>query len=113
LKEFGPSKFELVVPPESILAEPPVAVVDKNADRHGTRQAAEDYLKFLYTEQGQTIIAQNFFRPRMKSVAAKYSAQFPKLKLFTVDGVFGGWQKAQKEYFSDGGVFDEIYGAAH
>ena len=112
LKEFGPSKFEIVVPPESILAEPPVAVVDKNTDRHGTRQAAEDYVKFLYTEQGQTIIAQHYFRPRMKSVAAKFSAQFPKLKLFTIDGAFGGWQKAQKEYFGDGGVFDEIYGAA-
>jgi len=111
LKEFGPGKFEIIVPSESILAEPPVAWVDKNADRHGTRQVAEAYLRFLYTEQGQTIIARHFYRPRMKSVAAKFSSQFPDVKLFTVDEVFGGWQKAQKEYFSDGGIFDQIYGA--
>jgi sulfate transport system substrate-binding protein len=111
LKEFGPSKFEIVVPSESILAEPPVAVVDKNVDRHGTRQVAEAYLNFLYSEHGQTIIAEQYYRPRMKSVAAKFSSQFPQVKLFTIDEVFGGWQKAQKDYFSDGGVFDQIYGA--
>ena len=111
LKEFGSGKFEIVVPSESILAEPPVALVDKNVDRHGTRQVAEAYLNFLYSEQGQTIIAEQFYRPRMKSVAAKFSGQFPKVKLFTIDEVFGGWQKAQKDYFSDGGVFDQIYGA--
>ncbi len=111
LKEFGPSKFEIVAPSESILAEPPVAWVDKNVDRHGTLQVAKAYLRFLYTEQGQTIIAQQYYRPRMKSVAAKFSGQFPNVKLFTIDEVFGGWQKAQKEYFSDGGVFDQIYGA--
>jgi len=111
LREFGSSKFEIVVPSESILAEPPVAVVDKNVDRHGTRQVAEAYLNFLYTERGQTIIAQQYYRPRMKSVAAKFSSQFPSVRLFTIDEVFGGWQKAQKEFFSDGGVFDQIYGA--
>jgi sulfate transport system substrate-binding protein len=111
LREFGPDKFEIVAPSESILAEPPVAVIDKNVDRHGTRQVAEAYLQFLYTEQGQTVIAKDFYRPRMKSVAAKFSHQFPNVKLFTISDVFGGWQKAQKEYFSDGGVFDQIYGA--
>ena len=111
LREFGPDKFEIVAPSESILAEPPVALVDRNVDRHGTRQVAEAYLKFLYTEQGQTIIARDFYRPRMKSVAAKFARQFPNVKLFTISDVFGGWQKAQKEYFSDGGVFDQIYGA--
>ena len=111
LREFGPDKFEIVAPSESILAEPPVALVDKNVDRHGTRQVADAYLKFLYTEQGQTIAAQDFYRPRMKSVAAKFARQFPNVKLFTISDVFGGWQKAQKEFFSDGGVFDQIYGA--
>lgn len=113
LKTFGPSKFEIVYPSESILAEPPVAVVDKNADRHGTCQVAEAYLKFLYTEQAQTIIAKHFYRPQMSSVATQFSGQFPPIKLFTIDKVFGGWRKAQKEYFSDGGVFDQIYGAGH
>lgn len=113
LKTFGPSKFEIVYPSESILAEPPVAVVDKNADQHGTRQVAEAYLKFLYTEQAQTIIAKHFYRPQMASVAAQFSGQFPPIKLFTIDKVFGGWRKAQKDYFSDGGVFDQIYGAGH
>jgi len=111
LREFGPDKFEIVAPSESILAEPPVALVDRNVDRHGTRQVAEAYLKFLYTEQGQTIIARDFYRPRMKLVAGKFARQFPNVKLFTISDVFGGWQKAQKEYFSDGGVFDQIYGA--
>ncbi|HXJ95176.1 MAG TPA: sulfate ABC transporter substrate-binding protein [Terriglobia bacterium] len=111
LKQFGPSKFEIIVPSESILAEPPVAVVDKNVDRHGTRQVAEAYLKFLYSEQGQTIIAQQYYRPRLKPVAARFAGQFPNVKLFTIGEAFGGWQKAQKEYFSDGGVFDQIYGA--
>lgn len=110
-QQFGADKFEVVAPSESILAEPPVAMVDKNVDRHGTRQVAEAYLKFLYTEEAQTIIAQHYYRPRMKSVAAKFAGQFPELKLFTIDEVFGGWQKAQSEFFSDGGVFDQIYGA--
>ena len=111
LKQFGSGKFEIVVPSESILAEPPVAVVDKNADRHRTRKVAQAYLEFLYSDQGQTIIAQQYYRPRIKSVAAQFSGQFPEAKLFTVEEVFGGWQKAQKDYFSDGGVFDQIYGA--
>jgi len=110
-KQFGADKFEIVAPSESILAEPPVAVVDKNVDRHGTRQVAEAYLKFLYSEEAQTIIAQHYYRPRMKSVAAKFAGQFPNVRLFTIDEVFGGWQKAQSEFFSDGGVFDQIYGA--
>jgi sulfate/thiosulfate transport system substrate-binding protein len=111
LKQFGADKFEIVAPSESILAEPPVAVVDKNVDRHGTRQVAEAYLRFLYSEEAQTIIAQQYYRPRMKSVVARFATQFPNVKLFTIDEVFGGWQKAQNEYFSDGGVFDQIYGA--
>lgn len=110
-KQFGADKFEIVAPSESILAEPPVAVVDKNVDRHGTRQAAEAYLRFLYTEEAQTIIAQQYYRPRTKSVAARFASQFPNVKLFTIDEAFGGWQRAQTEYFGDGGVFDQIYGA--
>jgi sulfate/thiosulfate transport system substrate-binding protein len=109
VKELGTGKFEIVTPSESILAEPPVSIVDKVVDKHGNRQVAQAYLEFLYTEEGQTIAAKNFYRPRLKSVAAKYSAQFPKLKLFTVDEEFGGWQKAQKTHFADGGVFDQIY----
>jgi sulfate transport system substrate-binding protein len=109
VKELGVGKFEIVTPSESILAEPPVSLVDKVVDKRGTRQVAQAYLEFLYTEEGQTIAAKNFYRPRLKPVAAKYSAQFPKLKLFTVDEVFGGWQKAQKTHFADGGVFDQIY----
>lgn len=110
-KQFGADKFEMVAPSESILAEPPVAVVDKNVDRHGTRQVAEAYLRFLYTEEAQTIIAQHYYRPRNKVVAARFASQFPSVKLFTIAEVFGGWQKAQAEFFSDGGVFDQIYGA--
>jgi sulfate transport system substrate-binding protein len=109
IKQLGPSKLEIVVPAESILAEPPVSVVDKIADKHGTRQLAQAYLEFLYTQEGQEIAARNFYRPRLKSVAGKYAAQFPKVKLFTVQDVFGGWQNAQKTHFSDGGVFDQIY----
>ncbi len=107
--EFGADKFEIVAPPESILAEPPVSVVDKVVDKRGTRQVAQAYLDFLYSEAGQEIAARNYYRPRLKSVAAKYSGQFPKIKLFTIDEVFGGWQKAQKTHFADGGVFDQIY----
>ena len=93
----------------SVLAEPPVTLVDKVADRHGTRAVAQAYLEYLYTPQGQEIAAQRFYRPRLPEVAAKYDGKFPKLKLFTVDEVFGGWQKAQKTHFADGGVFDQIY----
>jgi sulfate/thiosulfate-binding protein len=109
IKELGPGKFELVAPSLSILAEPPVAVVDKVANKHGTRAVAQAYLEYLYSETGQEIAARNFYRPRLASVAAKYQAQFPKLTLFTIDEVFGGWKKAQATHFADGGVFDQIY----
>ena len=108
-KEFGADKFDIVYPPSSILAEPPVAVVDKVVDKHGTRKVAEAYLQYLYSDEGQEIAARNFYRPRSPAVAAKHAAQFPKLNLFTIDDVFGGWTKAQKTHFADGGVFDQIY----
>lgn len=108
-KEFGTDKFEIVVPSASILAEPPVALVDKVADKHGTRKLADAYLHFLYTKQGQEIAARNFYRPRSPQVPAALTAKFPKLKLYSVDGEFGGWQSAQKTHFADGGVFDSIY----
>jgi sulfate/thiosulfate transport system substrate-binding protein len=109
LKEFGADKFEIVYPSISVLAEPPVSIVDKVVDRKGTREVAQAYLEYLYTPQGQEIAAQNFYRPRLPEVAEKYSKQFPKIELFTVDDLFGGWTKAQKTYFDDGGVFDQIY----
>jgi sulfate transport system substrate-binding protein len=110
LAELGPDKFDIVVPPLSILAEPPVTVVDKVVDRKGTRALAEAYLKYLYTPEAQEIIAANFYRPTDKDVAARYAAKFPQVKLVTIDDpVFGGWQAAQKKHFSDGGVFDQIY----
>ena len=108
LKELGKDQFELVVPSVSILAEPPVAVVDKVADKHGTRKVAEAYLQYLYSPEGQEIAAQNYYRPRDPKVAEKYASTFPKVSLFTIDE-FGGWQKAQKTHFADGGVFDQIY----
>jgi sulfate transport system substrate-binding protein len=111
LKEFGADKFEIVYPSESILAEPPVAVVDKIAAKHGTTEVAKAYLNYLYTEEGQEIAARNFYRPRNEKVAAKYAGQFPRLALFNIDQTFGGWQKAQAKHFADGGVFDQIYGA--
>jgi sulfate/thiosulfate-binding protein len=109
LKEFGADKFEIVYPSISILAEPPVSIVDKVVDRKGTREVATAYLQYLYTPEGQEIAAQNFYRPRLAEIAEKYSKQFPKLELFTVDDAFGGWTKAQGTYFDDGGVFDQIY----
>jgi sulfate transport system substrate-binding protein len=109
LKEFGPDRFEIVVPSVSILAEPPVAVVDKVVDRHGTRKLAEAYLNFLYGDEGQEIAAKHFYRPRSNKVPAALTAKFPKLKLYTVDDTFGGWANAQKTHFADGGVFDSIY----
>jgi len=109
IKELGPDKFEVVAPQQSILAEPPVAVVDKVVDKRGTRKAAEAYLQFLYTDAGQEIAAQNYYRPISDKVGKKYEAQFPKVKLFTIDEVFGGWAKAQKAHFADGGSFDQIY----
>jgi sulfate/thiosulfate-binding protein len=109
LKEFGADKFEIVYPSVSVLAEPPVSIVDKVVDRKGTREIATAYLEYLYTPEGQEIAAKNFYRPRLAEVAEKYSKQFPKIELFTVDDAFGGWTKAQKTYFDDGGVFDQIY----
>jgi sulfate/thiosulfate-binding protein len=107
--ELGKDKFEVVNPSTSILAETPVAVVDKNVDKHGTRAAAEAYLKFLYSPQGQEIGARRGYRPRDAAVAARYAGSFPKLRLFTVDQTFGGWQNAHKTHFADGGMFDQIY----
>lgn len=109
LKELGPDKFEIVIPSLSILAEPPVTVVDKNAKRHGTQAVAEAYLQYLYSEEGQEIAAKNYYRPTLESVAKKYEKQFPKVNLIKIDDAFGGWQKAQKTHFADGGVFDDIY----
>jgi len=109
IKELGPGKFEIVAPSVSILAEPPVSVVDKVVDRRGTRRIAEAYLQYWYTEEGQEIAARNFYRPVSQKIAAKYAKQFPKINLFTIDSMFGGWQKAQKTHFADGGVFDQIY----
>jgi len=111
VNELGKDKFEIVVPSLSILAEPPVSVVDKVVDRKGTRKLAEAYLKELYSPEGQEIAAKNYYRPRDKKVAAKYAKQFPKVKLVTIDDTFGGWRKAQKTHFADGGTFDQIYGA--
>lgn len=109
LKELGPDKFELVIPSLSILAEPPVSVIDKVVDKRKTRAVATAYLEYLYTEEGQEIAAKNYYRPRLESVAKKYEKQFPKLNLVNIDTDFGGWQKAQKTHFADGGTFDEIY----
>jgi sulfate transport system substrate-binding protein len=109
LKEFGPEKFEIVAPPLSILAEPPVTIVDKVADKKGTRNAADAYLQYWYTKEGQEIAARNFYRPRDAEIAKKYENSFAKVELFTIDEFFGGWTKAQREHFADGGVFDQIY----
>ncbi|MEK7707885.1 MAG: sulfate ABC transporter substrate-binding protein [Verrucomicrobiota bacterium] len=108
LKESSRAEFEIIVPSVSILAEPPVAVVDKNAKRRGTEALAKAYLEYLYTPEGQEIAARNYYRPRLEAVAEKYAKDFPKLNLFTIDEVFGGWQKAHKTHFAEGGVFDQI-----
>lgn len=108
VNEAGKDKFEIIAPSISILAEPSVAVVDRNAKRKGTTEVAEAYLKFLYTEKGQEIAAKNYYRPRLESVAAKYADRFPKLNLVTIDQEFGGWAKAHTDYFADGGAFDQI-----
>ena len=108
VKELGPDKFDIVTPSLSILAEPPVSVVDKVVDKRGTRKVAEEYLKYLYSSEGQDIAGQNYYRPTDPKVAAKYAKQFAPVKLFTIDEVFGGWTKAQKTHFADGGVFDQI-----
>jgi sulfate transport system substrate-binding protein len=109
IRELGPDKVEIVAPSVSILAEPPVAVVDKVVDKRGTRKAAEAYLQYLYTEEGQDIAGRHHYRPTLDKVAKKYAAQFPKIKLFTIDEVAGNWAKAQQAHFADGGVFDRIY----
>ena len=109
VKELGPDKVEVVIPSVSILAEPPVAIVDKVVDRHGTRKVAQAYLEYLYSPEGQEIAARNFYRPRLDSVATKFAKQFPKVSLFTVDDLFGGWQKAQATHFVDNAMFDQIY----
>ena len=114
LKEFGADKFEIVTPSLSILAEPPVAVVDSVASRHGTTELAKAYLGYLYSEEGQEIASRNFYRPRDPKVANQHAAQFGKVTLVTIDEAFGGWKKAQETHFADGGVFDQIYNpAAH
>ncbi|MCC9648814.1 sulfate ABC transporter substrate-binding protein [Rubrivivax sp. JA1029] len=109
LKELGPDKFDIVAPSLSILAEPPVAVVDKVVDRKGTRAVAQAYLEYLCSPEGQDLAGQNYYRPTDPKVAAKYAGQFPKVTLFTIDQVFGGWAKAQKTHFGDGGTFDQVY----
>jgi sulfate transport system substrate-binding protein len=109
LKESGAGSYELVVPSESILAEPPVAVVDEVVDRKKTRKVAEAYLNYLYSEEGQELAAAWFYRPRSPAVAARYAKQFPALKLFTIEEKFGGWEKAQAVHFNDGAIFDQIY----
>ncbi len=111
IKELGPDKVEIVAPSLSILAEPPVALVDKVADRRGTRKVAEAYLQYLYSDEGQQIAAQNYYRPTNDKVAKQYASQFPKLKLLSVDDIAGGWTRAQKTHFADGGIFDQIYQA--
>ncbi len=112
LKESGGGEFEIVRPSITILAEPPVTVVDKIAKQHGMETVAKEYLDYLYTPAGQEIVARNFYRPRLAEVAAKHAADFPPTTYFTIDEVFGGWQKAQKIHFADGGTFDQIYKAA-
>jgi sulfate transport system substrate-binding protein len=109
IKEYGPGKFEMVVPSLSILAEPPVAIVDKVVDKKGTRDLAEAYLQYLYSEEGQEIAAKDFYRPSNQKVSAKYGKQFPVIAMFRIDEAFGGWKNAHKIHFSDGGTFDQIY----
>jgi sulfate/thiosulfate-binding protein len=109
IRELGPGKVEIVAPSVSILAEPPVAVVDKVVDKRGTRKVADAYLQYLYSDEGQEIVAKNYYRPVSEKAASKYAAQYPKVKLFTIEEAAGGWTKAQKVHFADGGVFDQIY----
>ncbi|HEX4376388.1 MAG TPA: sulfate ABC transporter substrate-binding protein, partial [Steroidobacteraceae bacterium] len=109
-QQLGADKLDVVIPSKSILAEPPVTVVDKVVDRRGTRQIAESYLKYLYTDAGQQIVAQNYYRPRTQSIAAQFASQFPPMNLFTIADTFGGWDEAQSKHFADGGSFDQIYG---
>ncbi len=111
IHEIGKDRFEIIVPSVSILAEPPVTVVDKVAKKHGAAEIAKAYLEFLYTDEGQEIIAKHYFRPRSEAILKKYADKYPPIPLFTIDELFDGWQKAQAKHFSDGGVFDEIYQA--
>jgi sulfate transport system substrate-binding protein len=110
IKEFGADEYEIVIPSATILAEPPVAVVDKVAQRHGTEKVARAYLEYLYSPEAQELAAKYYFRPRLKSAADKYASTFPKINTFTVAEGCGGWQKAQAKHFDDGGTFDQIYG---
>jgi len=109
VKELGEGEFEIVYPPLSILAEPPVSIVDQVVDERGTREAAEEYLKFLYTEAAQEVIANHYYRPTLPSVAERYKDEFPEMKLLTIDNDFGGWEAAQAKHFADGGLFDQLY----
>ena len=109
LKEYGTDKFEIVIPSLSIIAEPPVAIVDKVVDKRGTRQVAKAYLQYLYSEAGQEIVAKHFYRPTNPKVAEKHAGKFPKIELFKIDDAFGGWKNAHKTHFADGGTFDQIY----
>ena len=109
IKELGPGKFEIVAPPQSILAEPPVAVVDKVVDKKGTRAVAQAYLEYLYSPVGQDLAGQNYYRPTDPKAAAKYAAQFPKVELFRLEELFGSWREAQKVHFNDGGTFDQVF----
>jgi sulfate/thiosulfate transport system substrate-binding protein len=109
IKELGPNKVDIVAPSVSILAEPPVALVDKVADKHGTRKVAEAYLQYLYSDEGQEIAAKNYYRPTSEKILKKYAGQYPKVRLFTIDEVSGDWAKTQKTHFADGGLFDQIY----
>jgi len=109
IRELGPDKVQIVAPSVSILAEPPVTIVDKVVDRRGTRKVAEAYLKFLYSDEGQELAGKHYYRPINEKIATKYASQFPKVKLLTVDEIAGGWTKAQKTHFADGGTFDRIY----
>jgi ABC-type sulfate transport system substrate-binding protein len=109
VKKLNPGEFEIIYPSQTILAEPPVSVVDVYADKHGTREVAAAYLRYLYSPTGQDVVARNYYRPRDKDVLAKYAGQFPAIQLFTVAELFGGWGTIQKEFFGDGGIFDQIY----
>ena len=111
-REMGPDAFDIVWPSVSVLAEPPVALIDSVVDRKGTRAVAEAYLEYLYAPEGQDIVARNFFRPTNAEVAARYASQFPEMHMFTVDAVFGGWARAQAEHFADGGIYDRLFLAA-
>ncbi len=111
VNKLNPGQFEIVYPSQTILAEPPVAVVDQYADKHGTHDVAKAYLQYLYSPAGQDVIGRNYYRPRDKAALAKYSSQFPEIKLFTIADTFGGWGSIQKDFFNDGGVFDQIYKA--